>query len=200
MARESKTHPELTAACKLATLLANAVMAVRVTVITALLAPDVAWRLAPAMGAMVAVLVVAAILRVRASRGAAVDEKAFALRNPFALVPALTWGAILCAVLLLTQLAKIYVGSRGVLLAAGASGLADVDAIVLASSRQAENGELSADLAALAIAIAVAANSTVKSAIALIGGGARFGRAIAVALGLGVLLAAGVATMGLVVY
>jgi uncharacterized membrane protein (DUF4010 family) len=200
MAREAKVHPEMTTACQLATLLANAVMGVRVTVITALLAPAVAWRLALAMGAYVLVLLVAAAVRVRKTRGDTVDEKAMGLRNPFALVPALTWGAILSAVLLVAKLATVYLGSRGILLAAAASGLADVDAIVLAASRQAEIGGVSADLAALAIAIAVATNSIVKSTVALVAGGRKFGTAIAVALGAGVIAAGAVATLGLFAY
>jgi uncharacterized membrane protein (DUF4010 family) len=193
MAREARKHPELTGACQLATLLASAVMGVRVTVITALLAPAVAWRLAPAMGGLVVVLVVAALLRVRASRAAGpVDESALTLRNPFALVPALTWGAVLCGVLLLTRLATVYIGARGILLAAGAAGLADVDAIVLATSRQASDGGLTADLAALAISVAVGSNQVVKAAIAVVGGGRRFGVPIAIAFGIAVALAAAI--------
>jgi uncharacterized membrane protein (DUF4010 family) len=197
MAREAKKHPELTGACQLATLLASAVMGVRVTVVTALLAPAVAWRLAPAMGALVAALVVAALLRVRAGRNAGpVDEQAMALKNPFALLPALQWGAMLCGVLLITRLATDYVGERGILLAAGAAGLADVDAIVLAASRQASDGGLSADVAALAISIAAGSNQIVKAVIALAGGGRKFGVPIAIAFGVAVALAAGIGTVG----
>lgn len=187
MAREARAHPEMTRSYQLATLLANAVMGVRVTVITASLSPRVAWELAPAMAALVIVVMIAAMLRVREPDAGTVDV---GLKNPFALIPALTWGAILCGVLLGAHFATEYLGDRGILLAAAASGLADVDAITLAASRQAGEGTLAVDLAALAIAVAVGSNTLVKSGIAFFGGGRRFGVGIATALGLGIAAAA----------
>jgi uncharacterized membrane protein (DUF4010 family) len=198
MAREARAHPEMTGSYQLATLLANLVMGVRVVAITASLSTRVAWELAPAMAALVAVLGVAAIRRARGGGGDA-PEVDVGLKNPFALVPALTWGAILCAVLLGSHFATEYFGDRGILLAAAASGLADVDAITLAASRQAGEGALAIDLAALAIAVAVASNSVVKAGIAIVGGGRRFGTGIAIALGLAVAAAAAAATIAYLV-
>jgi len=192
MAREARGNDAIVAPGQLATFLANAVMGVRVTVIAAFLAPPVAWRLAASMGALVAVLGLAAMVRWRASRRVEIPEDAVALRNPFALVPALTWGMILCVVLLAAHFATEYLGGRGLLLAAAASGLADVDAITLASANEASTGALGADVAALAITIAVASNTLVKGAIALLGGGRRFGVGVAIVFGIA-LVAMGVA-------
>jgi hypothetical protein len=66
--------------------------------------------------------------------------------NPFALLPALKWAVLLCAVLLLAVAAEHLLGEEGILLAAAASGLADVDAINIAASRQAADGLLSVEL------------------------------------------------------
>jgi len=98
------------------------------------------------------------------------------LQNPFALVPALKWGVVLCAVLLLAHFAQATLGDNGFLVAAAASGLADVDAITLAATSQAAGGTLSVDIASLAIAIAVISNTIVKGGIALFAGGRPFGR------------------------
>jgi uncharacterized membrane protein (DUF4010 family) len=196
MARTARERDDMIEPAQLGTFLANAVMAIRVTVVTAVLSPTVAWRVAPAMGGMVVVLLIAALVRYRKGGGDS-SGSAIGLRNPFALVPALTWGAILCAVLLGAHFATEYLGDRGMLLAAGAAGLADVDAITLAASRQASDGTLTAEVAALAIAIAVAANTVVKGGIAVVGGGRRFGAGVALVFGiaLGVAVAAAAANV-----
>lgn len=193
MARQARRAPGRTMAGQLATFLANAVMAVRVTVVTAVLSPAVAMRLAAPMGAFVVVLLLGALWRhLRATRNGNGDDE-LALRNPFALVPALTWGAVLCGVLLLTTLAQRAFGDNGIFLAALAAGLADVDAITLAASKQAVDGLLTVESAALAITLAVASNTVVKGGLALGAGGRAFGVGVAVVFALGMLAAGAVA-------
>jgi uncharacterized membrane protein (DUF4010 family) len=189
MARQARHSDAMIAPGQVATFLANAVMGVRVAVITAFLSPSLALRVAPAMGALVLVLVAAAVLRWRAMRRSPpAGGSTIALRNPFALMPALLWGAVLCAVLLVAHFATEYLGGHGLMLAAAAAGLADVDAITLAAATEAMAGRLSIDLAALSIAIAVASNTVVKGGIAVIAGGRRFGAGVV--LGFAVALAA----------
>lgn len=181
MARQARRSDAMVAPGQVATFLANAVMGVRVTAVAMALSPAVGWRVAPAMGALVLVLVVAAALRYRAMRRSPkVDESSLELRNPFALLPALMWGALLCAVLLVAHFATEHLGGEGLLLAAAAAGLADVDAITLAAATEARAGTLSVELAALAIAIAVAANTLVKGGIAVVAGGRRFGTGVVI--------------------
>ena len=193
MARQARRAPGRIMAGQLATFLANAVMAVRVTVVTAVLSPAVATRLAAPMGALVVVLLLGALWRhLRATRNGNGDDE-LALRNPFALVPALTWGAVLCGVLLLTTLAQRAFGDNGIFLAALAAGLADVDAITLAASKQAVDGLLTVESAALAITLAVASNTVVKGGLALGAGGRAFGVGVAVVFALGMLAAGAVA-------
>ena len=167
---------------QLATLLANVVMCIRVAVITAVLAPAVSWRLAIALSAMALVLIGVAVVCWLKLRRDGKAVKAPVLKNPFSLIPALTWGAVLCAVLVVSKLATWYLGPTGFLVAAGASGLGDVDAISLAAARGVTSGTLSVDYAALAVVIATASNAVAKSALALSVGGKAFGRRIAFAL------------------
>ena len=167
---------------QLATLLANVVMCVRVAIITAVLAPAVSLRLAVALSVMAAFLLGVAVvtwLSWRKARGPVTPPE---LKNPFSLIPAVTWGAALCAILVISKLATWYLGQKGFLLAAGASGLADVDAISLAAARGVTNATLSVEYAALAVVIATASNAVAKSALAISIGGAAFGRRIAFAL------------------
>ena len=199
MARQAREHPAMVAPGQVATFLANAVMGVRVFAVSMALSPALGWRVAPAMGALVVALVVAAALRYRAAQAAGTrDGSAMTLKNPFALVPALMWGTILCAVLLAAHFATEYLGNEGLLLAAAAAGLADVDAITLAAATQASSGGLSIGLAALAIAIAVASNTLVKGGIAIGVGGRRFGAGVAVAFAIA-LAAAGAVAVGVAV-
>jgi uncharacterized membrane protein (DUF4010 family) len=197
MARQARQQPASLAAGQLATFLANAVMGTRVAVVAAALSPAVALRLAAPMAVFVAVLLGGAMWRWRrggAPAAGAPPDETLTLRNPFALVPALTWGAVPCAVLLLTTLAQRYLGDSGILLAAVAGGLADVDAITLAASRQAGDGVLPVETAALAITLAVASNTLVKGGIAWIGGGRAFGRGVVACFALALLLSSAVAT------
>lgn len=196
MAQDSKKRPEHIVPGQLAVLLANAVMPVRVLVVTALLSRPIARSLALPLGAMAAVMLAGAAWRWRALVRTPDPEPSgqMPLKNPFAIAPALKWGVILCAVLVLSAVAREHLGERGVYLTAAASGLADVDAVTLAVSREAQLGVLAVSVAVLAITIAVVANNCVKAGIALIAGTRAFGRPIALvfaaATAVAVLLAA----------
>lgn len=196
MAQQAAREPAGRRACELAVFAANAVMSVRVLAIAWALNRPLALALAAPMLAMALALVVAALL---ARRGAgrtpapAEGEAPEAVQNPFALLPALKWGLMLCAVLLLAHFGREALGDAGLLAAAALAGLTDVDAITLASSRGVEGGTLPADTARLAILVAVASNTLVKGGYAWVSGGAAFGRAV----GLGLLASLAAAALGL---
>ena len=92
------------------------------------------------------------------------------LKNPFELIPALRFAALLALILLLVEGAQRWLGDVGVYLVALLSGLADVDAITLSLARSAQ-GELDAQVAVQGIFLAALSNSLVKGfLVALIGG------------------------------
>lgn len=184
MAQESRRAPSMTLPGQLATFLANAVMFARVLVVTAVISREVARALAVPLGAMGAIILGGALWKWRALRRAPQPPPGEAaaevpLKNPFALLPALKWGLILSVVLVVSAAARDLLGDRGLLAAAAASGLADVDAITLAVSRQAKDGALDESVATLAITIAVMANTAVKGGLAWVTGGRAFGRDVA---------------------
>ncbi len=200
MARSARETPELVRPGQLATFLANTVMPVRVAVIAGAISPTVGWRIGVAMAGMTVVLLGAALVtwrRLRQEEPAAPTE--IALKNPFQLWSALTWGAILCVVLLVAKLAAKWFGDEGFLIAAGVSGLTDVDAITLAAAEAHRSAVLSADIAALAIAIAVCSNTVVKGGMAWFGGGRAFGRAIVFVFLLAIAVTVTTAVAGLLV-
>jgi uncharacterized membrane protein (DUF4010 family) len=198
MAQQAATRKALAGPGQLAVLLANVVMLGRVLVVTAVISRELVLALAFPLGAMGLVLLGAALLVWRGLRtahaaGRGAGGALLTVANPFALLPALKWGLLLCVVLVVSRLAQDFLGDAGLLAAAAVSGLADVDPMTLAASRQVAGGTLSVHTASLAISIAVLANTAVKAGIAWIAGGAAFGNRVALALGaaaaIGVLVA-----------
>jgi uncharacterized membrane protein (DUF4010 family) len=177
---------------QMATFLANAVMAARVVVITAVVSREVALALAPAMAAGTLCLLGAAFWKWRASRDDAGDGAELEMKNPLSLVSALKWGVFLSFVLVAAAVGHRVLGDRGLIAAGALSGFADVDAITLAVTRQAVSGELARGVAVLAIVVAVGSNTVVKAGIAIASGGWRYGRDVA--LGFAIAAAAALAT------
>jgi uncharacterized membrane protein (DUF4010 family) len=196
MAQQSRADERMVLPGQFAVFLANTVMFARVLVITALIDQSIAAALAVPLGLMGAVMLMGAGWRFLALRGA--DRSAdpthddMPLSNPFALLPALKWGIMLSAVLVVSASAQQHFGDRGLFVTAAASGLADVDAVTLAVSRQSHQGTLPTTVAALAITIAVVSNTVVKGTMAVFMGGKGFGRAIVLVFA--VAIAVGVAT------
>ena len=198
MARAARATPEAVIPGQLATFLANLIMPIRVVVITAAIAPWVAWRVAAAVAAMVVTLLVAALLSWRRLHAVTARQAGeIKLKNPFELWSALSWGAVLCVVLLAATLAQRYFGDEGLLIAAAISGITDVDAITLIAAEQGRGSSHAAEIAALAIAIAVVANTIAKACMAWGGGGRAFGARIAVVFGIAVVTTIATATAGL---
>ena len=78
------------------------------------------------------------------------------------------------AVLIVVHAARQWLDTTGVLAAAIVLGLGEVDALTMSMARSAANGQLSADVAAFAIAAGIASNTVVKLAISLALGRGRF--------------------------
>lgn len=197
MAQQSRVDPQMVLPGQLSTFLANTVMFARVLVVSAFIDRSVAAALALPLGSMGVVMLGGAGWRYaalrREHRGSGDPPDAIALANPFALVPALKWGVLLSGVLIAMAVAHQHFGARGLYVAAAASGLADVDAVTVAVSRQCEHGIVDAATASLSITVAVISNTVVKGAMAVGLGGPGFGRPIAlvfaVAIAVGVVAA-----------
>jgi len=200
MSNQAKARPTLIGPCTLATIIANATMFARVLVVVYILDRKLGARLAPSIGTMTVVALIAVVvLWIRTARSKSQIKTApgdAKLENPFSLGPAIKFAVFFVAILFVAKLAKEYLGNEGLYLAALASGLADVDAITLSVAEQTKDLSLAANVGAIAITIAVIANSVVKSGIALYSGGLKFGRQVGIVLlgatlaGLAVLLVA----------
>lgn len=166
---------------------ANLVLVPRVLLATAVLNPALApvllrWLAAP--GAIAALAVAWGLRRRHASgRGPALSD------NPLRVAAALQMAVLFQVVLYVVDAANAWLGRAGVLTAAAALGLTDVDALTVTMARGlAVSAGL--DTAARAIAVGVLANTLLKAGIALVVGRGAF-RAIT-----GVTLAAMAAALG----
>lgn len=187
MAVEAKQTPALRTICAFSTIAANATMFGRVLVVVAVLDRPLVYKLVWPIGSMaIAAAVAAVVLWLMAGKASQRQEvrSDVKLKNPFSLVPALKFAAFFVAVLVVSKVAVASFGDSGLFIAAALSGLADVDAITLSVAEQSSEGSLARGVGAVAVTIAVVSNSLVKSGIALTSGGFKFGRLVALCLGI----------------
>ena len=176
MGQRAAMMPQARGAAIAAALLSNIPTVVLICVILAATAPSLLAALAPAL--VSAGLVAAALAAVSVARASAIDHDppASTASRPFDLRHALLFAAIVAVALLLSAALHTWIGDRGALLAAAATGLADVHAATVSLGQLAATATLPLPQAALGVALAFVANSFVKCAAALAMGDAAFAR------------------------
>lgn len=154
-------------------LLAGGTMLARVLVLVLVLNPALIGRIAMPVAAGLGVLLIATALLLRGST-ASRDQLDVELRNPFD-IGTVVWLALLIGTITLAaKLISTSIGEAGTLALAAVSGLVDVDAVTLSMVRL-TGSSITADNAALAILLAVGANTAAKAVIATVIGGRAFG-------------------------
>ncbi|NTV27676.1 MAG: MgtC/SapB family protein [Methanothrix sp.] len=175
MASEVKENNEMLPSAVFATAIASCTMFPRMLFIVLVANKDLFLALLPNLLIMTIVGVVLAYLLVRKNTTLGKDVK---MKDPFRIIPALTFGAFFAFVLLISKLASIYFGDAGIYAASIVSGLADVDAITLTLSTLAKS-TLAPNVAVASITIAAITNTLVKLCIAYVLGTREFGNRIA---------------------
>ena len=184
LARDNAGHVRLLAGGILAS---GCVMFLRVTVVTALINPQLSLAIAPVLLVAAAAMGILAFVFVSARNETEIkDRKEFNLKNPFDILEVLRFGALLTVITLAVALARTRPGDSSVLAVAAISGLADVDAVTLSVARF---GEVSS-AAVNAILAAAAVNTFAKGAYAWLVGGTRLGLLTIGGSGLALLAAA----------
>jgi uncharacterized membrane protein (DUF4010 family) len=171
-ASRTKHDRSLAPAAAAAIAIASSIMITRVGVLVAITNPQLLRPLAvPLAGALVGCIVGGLV--VYRPTGDAESAKPVAVKNPFELGSAVRFGLAFAVIVFVTKAAKTYFGNHGLYLAGLIAGTTDVDAVTLSTAKQAGT-ELTP--AAIAILIAVASNTIVKSSIATSIGGAALGK------------------------
>lgn len=191
-ARRSRGHGELAWMGAAVVMIANAVVMVRVLIEIRIAGPSIFRE---ALGPIGVMLVVQALLPLALWWRSRHDEADLPPQdNPAELKPALLFAALYALVLLGVASANAWFGQRSLYLVAVISGLTDVDAITLSTSRLAQTGQIGATLAWRLIILAAMANLVFKAGIvAVLGEKRMFGivaglSAISVATGGAILM------------
>ena len=149
------------------TLLAWAIMFVRVLVVSFAVTPALVWHLAPPIfGMSLATLAIVGFLhlRHRAKTKGKSGGANLTVSTPFSLTQAVKFGLLYAAILLVVKIVGEFQAGAGLYLVAAIAGSTDVDAITLSMSEYARGG--SQVVAGTAIVIAAITNTIVKGGIA----------------------------------
>ena len=153
-----------------ATLFANAVSFLRVLIILAVLNTSFLEAVWVPLAVMIIVCVLPGIILMsRLRRNTTTTQPEVEIESPFSLKPALIFGFIFAAVLLLVQLVQGSGDNFGLYLVSSISGFADVDAITITLSGLA-GSEIAMTVGSLALIIAMSSNLIFKCLIARLGG------------------------------
>ena len=152
--------------------LASALMFVRVLVLTAVLAPEALATLAMIIVPAALLTLLASLWLVRRSRGADGRRAApdMASGNPFELLPALGFAALVAVTALATRWAEARFGAAGTATLIAITGSFDVDAAVVTLGGL-PDGTLRPSLAGVTLAVPVLVNNLFKSGIVIVTAG-----------------------------
>lgn len=144
--------------------IASAVVFLRVLVIAAVVAPAFLAAAAPPLGILLVLATLPALARwyrVRRRAGPLPEQK-----NPTQLKSAIAFGLVYAGVLFALAAAKEYLGGRGLYMVAVLSGLTDMDAITLSTSRMVGDAALDPATGWRLIVAAAMSNLVFKAAMA----------------------------------
>lgn len=171
-ARLGREHPASARLLSAGILIAGAVMMIRVGFVASALNSALLVPLLPPLAVSAVVLMIgSATLLLRNTEQERPDLR---IENPLALGTALKLAAFIAGVMLAAELLRRMFGSAGVLIVAGLSGVADVDAVTISMARPAGQG-IEPTVAVRGILLAVAVNTGAKGALAAWAGGRTVG-------------------------
>lgn len=181
-ARRSRTNPDGATAAALVVLIATTIVYIRVLVEIQVVASGFFPTAAPRILALMAVSAVLCFIWWRRVHGA--QEEMPEQENPSELKPAILFGVLYAGVLLAVEAARAYLGNRGLFLVAGISGLTDMDAITLSTSRLVASNGLDPRAGWQMIVLASISNLVFKAGIVAFTGHPRLLRQVLVLFGI----------------
>jgi uncharacterized membrane protein (DUF4010 family) len=180
-AGKAREAAEQARALAVGVILASTVLYVRGGVVIALLDRELAAHLAPRLGVLFAVGLLAAALLYRRPRGEREDGVSFG--NPVELGRAVALAAIFAVVIVLARVAQERLGTAGLWVVGALGGLVDVDSVAVASARVRQDGAAALPAAAGAYLLATVTNLLFKAGAVLATGGRELARRVLPAFG-----------------
>ena len=173
---EGLAQPNLLAA---GATIASAIMWPRLMLIVVAVDPELGWRLAWPVGAATAIGIVAALylsyLGRREQKEHSDPGDKVKTSNPLELGTAIRFAITLTVIIVLSRAASAWAGTSGLYLVAGISGLVDAAPISLSVAAMANHQMVTDVTAIVAILLGAVSNTILKSALALVIGGAPMG-------------------------
>ncbi len=189
-ARRTATEPGREATAVVVVWVASSVVFIRLMVEIGVTAPGLLRQAAAPLGIMLVVFALVAAVVWRSATQP--TDLPIEPGNPTELKPAIFFGAVYAVVLVLVAAAQDWAGGAGLYVAAAVSGLTDVDALTLSTSRLVDTGRLDPGTGWRLILTAATSNMVFKLVLATTMGSrafaARFGRLTAVGVAAGVTL------------
>ncbi len=155
----------------LAILLACSTMFPRVLLEVLVVNPALIGSVAVTMGSMAAGGAAVCFYIWKKSSGEKTDE--VPLKNPFYILPAVKFGLLYAAIVLLTRIVESLAGQGGIYIVSALAGLSDVDPITLTMSQISRDDPSKSGQATVAITLAVFSNTIMKGVLAATIGSAR---------------------------
>jgi uncharacterized membrane protein (DUF4010 family) len=165
--------------------IAGALSIGRVLVISGIMAPVLVPRLAAALAPVILVLFVASLWLARRST-AEEGASEIHLDNPFELMTVLRFGGLLGVIMCVSRVMIEQVGTSTIFGVALLSGIADLDAITLSTTRMV-GSVLTKEIAATAILLAAAVNLIAKMVLAILFGDRGYATPFSIATVIGIL-------------
>jgi len=174
-ARHARANLDLARTAMVVILLANIVVMIRLGLLAFVVAPDIAGLLSGVLGCGIALGLAATLWGWRQLES--VDALPMPnVTNPTEIKTALTFGGLYALILVLSAWLQDIAGNRGFYLLALASGLTDVDAIVLSSLRMFSMEKITTVQTITAITLATLSNLAFKTGLVMVIGGAALAR------------------------
>lgn len=178
MSQRARERPELRRDCIAGALLSNVATIAEMALILFAVSSALLHRFAVPLAIAGAVVVATGAVALFAARNVRDDIATHEYGRAFAPRNALIFAAIVALALFAAAALRHWLGAQGVTAAAAAAGFADVHAATIAVGQMVAAGGVSADDAAIPLAIAFTTNSLVKCGAAVSGGDAVAARAI----------------------
>lgn len=176
------SNPALAKVATLVITLSSAVALARVTIEIAVVAPTHFATMAGPVLCLALTLLVLAGFQYPGIHNETIDQGP--RENPAELKSALFFGLLYALVLVGVAAARDYFGAGGLMVVAVFSGLTDMDAITLSTSRLVEQGLMDATEGWRVVVVASMANLGFKIGIAWVLGGVALGRRVSLAMGI----------------
>ena len=158
-------------------IIASTVMFGRVLLAVLVINPPLVAPLFIPLCVMVATGIVAIIFLARKPKPK--RQERINMKSPFALGPALKFGAVFAVILAIARILHLMFGNAGIYTASLIAGLADVDAITISLATLAGKASLENTTAIIGITLAITANMIVKTAIAYMTGARSLAKIVA---------------------